>query len=705
MGRKDRFTSDEDANDKLVAPPDFDGPVTDRRCTDILCLIMLWASWIAMSAVGAFAVKNGDYRVVLRPMDYDGNICGTDYGEVDMTEFGYLYYVNSYSGGVCVKECPAVPDLADPYTAVTYGGIYQTEDATLGPDAIQVANYSYSKDAVTCENLEGGINTCYPFGDARLSWTAPAFNRGLGYAYYALDTVEVLWRCIPRPAAIARLNEETRWPDDVDPPERMNATLVNETAAGAGPLDVASDEFSLSNLFADLWTARAWIMGFGFGVSLFVGLVYTFFLRIPGVLRIMVWGSILATVVMFLWVGYISLEYANRKSAEDPVTINSNLLTSARIAAYVLWVLGVLLFVLSCCLRKQIKTGMGCVKEASKSIAAMPLLILLPIVQAIGFIIFMVAFLNYGIHLASLGHLETREFSVDSPFGDSFSATVTVRNFEYDPNVEKLGWYLLFCLYWTAQFIFAMGEIIIATAVSRWYFTRDKKKVGNTTVIRAICSASWHHAGTAAFGSLLIAIVRIIRTIVAKLQQKAERLNASVAKVLLCCCQCLLWCFEKCLRYLNKNAYIQTAIFGTSFCSSARRAFFLIVRNAARISAITFISTVILFIGRLFITTVTCGAAYYFLETQLEGQLHSPIGPVVFVALMGYFVGGLFMSVFDLGITTVLHCFIADEEMFSDTGNMYAEKKLSKWIDAGGKDEEDEGRGGGALVVTNVARV
>jgi hypothetical protein len=32
------------------------------------------------------------------------------------------------------------------------------------------------------------------------------------------------------------------------------------------------------------------------------------------------------------------------------------------------------------------------------------------------------------------------------------------------------------------------------------------------------------------------------------------------------------------MRFLNKNAYIQTAIFGSSFCTSAKEAFFLILR-------------------------------------------------------------------------------------------------------------------------------
>ena len=50
------------------------------------------------------------------------------------------------------------------------------------------------------------------------------------------------------------------------------------------------------------------------------------------------------------------------------------------------------------------------------------------------------------------------------------------------------------------------------------------------------------------------------------------------------------------MRFINKNAYIQTAIFGTGFCTSAKEAFFLILRNAARIAAITCKSTSVFFL-------------------------------------------------------------------------------------------------------------
>jgi len=39
---------------------------------------------------------------------------------------------------------------------------------------------------------------------------------------------------------------------------------------------------------------------------------------------------------------------------------------------------------------------------------------------------------------------------------------------------------------------------------------------------------------------------------------------------------------EKFLKFLNKNAYIMIAVHGKNFCTSAKNAFFLLMRNIVR---------------------------------------------------------------------------------------------------------------------------
>jgi hypothetical protein len=108
-----------------------------------------------------------------------------------------------------------------------------------------------------------------------------------------------------------------------------------------------------------------------------------------------------------------------------------------------------------------------------------------------------------------------------------------------------------------------------------------------------------YHLGTAAFGSLIIAVIKTIRSVLAYIQKHAKASKNKVVEYLMCVLQCCMWCLEKCAKFLNKNAYIQTSIYGFSFCKSSRRAFFLILRNILRISVVNAVADFVLILGKV----------------------------------------------------------------------------------------------------------
>lgn len=193
--------------DKLVAPADFDGPTKNRHCTDVLCGLILIACWIAMSIIGFLASQEGDLRLIFYPLDFDGNICGTDYA-LNMTDYPNLLYINHFTGGVCVDKCPDLKgltddDLTDIHTLVTYGSIFQTPRAQLSQDFVGIGDYSASNDTIDCT-----IDSCFPNLSAEKSWSSPGIRQGYGYAYYAASTYELLYRCYLTPSAERRLAEQ-----------------------------------------------------------------------------------------------------------------------------------------------------------------------------------------------------------------------------------------------------------------------------------------------------------------------------------------------------------------------------------------------------------------------------------------------------------------------------------------------------------------
>ena len=165
---------------------------------------------------------------------------------------------------------------------------------------------------------------------------------------------------------------------------------------------------------------------------------------------------------------------------------------------------------------------------------------------------------------------------------------------------------MLFTYFWTSEFLVACGQLVLALAIACWYFTRDKTKCGNGTVMWAARVLTFNHLGTAAFGSLIIAIILTIRAIIAYIQKKAKKSGNKLLQYIMCCLQCCMWCLEKCMRFLNKNAYIQTAIYGYSFCKAARKAFFLVLRNILRVAAVNMVAEFVLLLGKVNSYNIKC---------------------------------------------------------------------------------------------------
>merc|ERR1719379_274984 len=105
-------------------------------------------------------------------------------------------------------------------------------------------------------------------------------------------------------------------------------------------------------------------------------------------------------------------------------------------------------------------------------------------------------------------------------------------------------------------------------------------------------------------------------------QQAAAQKNRVMVIVMKLLAYCL-WCFEKVIKFLNKNAYIQVALMGTNFCTSAKNAFFLILRNALRFAVITMLSHIVHFIGMVLITAATAVLGYFIL-----GAMYEDINPI-----------------------------------------------------------------------------
>jgi hypothetical protein len=110
-------------------------------------------------------------------------------------------------------------------------------------------------------------------------------------------------------------------------------------------------------------------------------------------------------------------------------------------------------------------------------------------------------------------------------------------------------------------------------------------------------------------------------------------------KVILCLTGYLLWCLEKCIKYVSKNAYIQVALTNDSFCPAAWNAFTLILKNAHRFGFTATIGFVYSVFGVIFISTFTSFASYLFMTNYPDLGLTSPVAPLIVIIIISGAIG------------------------------------------------------------------
>jgi len=116
-----------------------------------------------------------------------------------------------------------------------------------------------------------------------------------------------------------------------------------------------------------------------------------------------------------------------------------------------------------------------------------------------------------------------------------------------------------------------------------------------------------------------------------------------------------------CIKFINKNAYIQVALHNRNFCTGAKESFFLMARNVARFNAVGVTGAILLFIGKALITTCCAFLTIALISSQYP-QIEQPVIPAVIIAIFAYMISSVFLAVFDFSALTILHCFSLDEE-------------------------------------------
>ncbi|RZC36197.1 choline transporter-like protein 1, partial [Asbolus verrucosus] len=207
---------------------------------------------------------------------------------------------------------------------------------------------------------------------------------------------------------------------------------------------------------------------------------------------------------------------------------------------------------------------------------------------------------------------------------------------------------------WTMHFVTGLQYMVISGSVAAWYFAKNKQYL-DAPICTSIHNAFKFHVGTVAFGSSILIIMDIIRALIRALVN-----NDKLRCVLECCCENV----EAFLKFLSKNAYIETCmwwitlftIHGQSFLRSGKRAAKLLLTNAASVIAINSVGD---FVLGMVIFVLLC------ISTGISVTLFMSTEHFWFPSVICFFINIVIISftfaIFETTIDTLFICFCEDK--------------------------------------------
>ncbi|XP_055716939.1 choline transporter-like 2 isoform X2 [Phlebotomus papatasi] len=739
-----------DYGEPMKYDPNFKGPLKNRSCTDVICLLLFVFFLVGWGAVAFYAYRNGDLDRLLVPTDSQNNRCGVDSNVLNKP---YLFFfdlsrcvditvpINGCpTPQVCVEKCPEEPFLFD----------------MLGPNE-PIENI---KNLLICDvNVNKNDITTYEI--------AKEFVDNNRCARWYLQSVPFLNRCISdllttscpripksytgtskRSTDVSRASLLTtnryQWPPDQQIEGRLSPEAVDEPAFRKCEenrrigREIIYDKVKKTNTYLARFMGNTlahitnktealqigqmvvedvidswWQILVALGLTMIVSLLFIVIMR--WIAAPVIWFTILGVIGILGYVIYYSatmyVQLRDNPVYDSAPGTNINAIVKSYLDNKNTWlylmigvsILLLIILLLVLVLRKRIVIAIALVKEGSKAVSSTTSTIFFPLIPWTLYLLVIAFAVAVGLYLASVGDPVHRVVGLNStggcvcsgppegiyenghlcdpdvfhqycrePLTGSFfrqenaacrSASCHFQRIDSPKIVGYFHGVNVVGFFWLLFFVSAFNEMVLASAFSTWYWTFHKSDVPFFNVTISMGRTIRYHLGTLAFGSLIITICRIIRCILEYIDHKLKKFDNEVTRGILCCCKCFFWCLEKFLKFLNRNAYIMCAIHGKNFCSSARDAFNLLMRNFLRVIALDKVTDFLFFMAKVLIAAGMGVATHYFIKSPHSNMdLNYSFVPVIIVAIGSYLIASVFFSVYSMAVDTLFLCFLEDTE-------------------------------------------
>ncbi|QDS69540.1 Protein pns1 [Venturia effusa] len=279
---------------------------------------------------------------------------------------------------------------------------------------------------------------------------------------------------------------------------------------------------------------------------------------------------------------------------------------------------------------------------------------------------------------------------IATAFGAWFSVTLVAVYVKYQPGqnpacgtgvggcssakVIGLLVFITFAAYWISEVLKNIVHTTISGVYGSWYFCSHNMPKGPTR--GAFRRAMTYSFGSISLGSLIVAIINMLRQACSIAQNQASQEGNIVGTILFCCLQCLIGLLDWAVQFVNRYAFSHIALYGKSYFKAAKDTWTMIKNRGIDALVNECLIGPVLTMGATFIAYACALLAYcYLIFTAPAYNSNGSYTPVVvaFAFLIGLQICNVFTTPLSSGLDTIFVASAWDPEvLMRDHPDLYA---------------------------------
>ena len=597
--------------------------------------------------------------------------------------------------GICLEKCPEQAG----WTCSSYGHAIMAD--TMGEDMVWDVKPGSDKEKEldNCKAEADGMGVSGILLSSFTKALSGKCNEYLDHCFYTpIQMSNTFFRCFPNYNQTIKYGCDDDGNGIMDAGTRSVPYTEKEAADCQTMLEIATtqkqaqpnfvyDQISstfavVGRMMGDVQQTMVPIFVTGTVAAILLGFAWLLLLRYCAM--VFVWATILLVVSFMVTTCYILYIQAgmlpNPMSGEPVVVQNStmaanSMLNSAGIPtsdvastdlfrglAILMTIITVIQIVVIVALKHNINVAARIIQEASRAMASMPMLSVLPL-PLVGMVF--ILFLWFVYNLMCLMSAEPFSTEDMATYGGNSSLVPQTGGNDLARYLSALQFFMFL---WQNQFVQGIGMMTVSGSVCTWYWTPPRQSDGvkhqstRVPILDALVRTLRYHLGSVAMGSFLVALVQFLRAVLAYIEKKTpKKAQTGMMKCFMKILHCILLCFEKCVKFISRNAYVLIAQNGYSFCHACKDIFHLLTTHMGQISATSMITNYLMILGKIVITGASLAVGYVWMNAlPAEDQPTSLFVPLLCTGLLAFGVAATFLLVYDIAIDTILVLFLID---------------------------------------------